>query len=158
MDGGGLGEIAGVTLLVKQAGWLTEFGFVANFGGTRGYLALYNKDTNGDGEPSTLVASTQEFTVAGDPQIAMPQTTLVPVEPPQYVPAGDYWVLGDWQSDVFLISYTESPEDGGCAEDCVDWYETNGPFGPFETQPAPPHVSLAQLPEPAIFVDILVSQ
>ncbi len=154
---GGAGKFAGVRVTIDHAGWLNEFGLIANFGGTQGYLALY-ADTGEDGEPSTLVASTEEFTLKGGSTVATdPQTTLVPVDPPQYVTAGEYWIVANWQNDVFLVRDVETAEAPTCPEDCVSWYGANTTFGPLAAQPALPVVQLAQRPAPILFADVFVS-
>jgi hypothetical protein len=149
-------RVAGVQINIPQSGWLASFGLAANYGGTHGYLALYH-NSGQDGEPGSLIATTNEFTIAGDPSVASsPLVTTVPVDPPQYVSAGVYWLLGNWDNEVFFIRFGEAvAEDDACTQDCTLWYSRVDSAGPFE--PTQPFVQLIYRPAPVLYAILLVN-
>ena len=101
----GLGTLAGVKVTLP-GGWLTELDILTLHGGQHGYLGLYS---NANDEPSQLVAATSEIIVQGDspansiiPANSIPQTTQGPVSP-THIDPGDYWIIGAWDSEIFII-------------------------------------------------------
>jgi hypothetical protein len=125
---GGEGQLAGVSLAIEQAGWVTDFGMITTFGGNvHGYLGLY---ADVGGLPSTRLAETALFTVNGDPQDGgHPQTTVARVDPPQWIPAGTYWMMGSWDNVVTFVAYSGQGMGPTC-DGCIDWYLLNRGFGP----------------------------
>ena len=131
----GLGTLAGVKVTLP-GGWLTELDILTLHGGQHGYLGLYS---NANDQPSQLVAATSEIIVQGDspansiiPANSIPQTTQGPVSP-THIDPGDYWIIGAWDSEIFIISYEYQPPQP------PDWYFWTTAFGPLpDTVPGQP--------------------
>ena len=83
-------------LTIPAAMTLTAFGVFGNqpSTGLDGILALY---TDGNGEPSAPVAfSANTAIVAGDNELS--------VTPPTAVPAGSYWIVGEFDGDASICT------------------------------------------------------
>jgi hypothetical protein len=124
----GLGEIAGVQIDITEPGWVVQLGMLTAEGGAQGYLGLYTDD---GGQPADLVAWTGEFTVSGGASSLAPQATVEPVVEVTPVPAGHYWVLGMWQSQLAFETVSGSLS---CDNGCEPWYFAEQTFGPLPQQ------------------------
>lgn len=125
----GEGQLTAFRVNISQPGWLVQLGLLADYGGAQAYLGLY---TNVDGEPSALVQSTAQFTLAGAPftagQMANPLQTIENVAATP-VTVGDYWIAGIWSSQVLVVSTTDNV-NAGCMVGCVPMYSMETAYGP----------------------------
>jgi hypothetical protein len=143
----GVGVIAGIRIHVAQPGWLVELGTLTALGGTQGYLGLYS---NTNGQPDVLLATTAEFTLAGNTHdSAAPQPTIESTTP-IHLDADDYWILGMWQDEVAFI---RQGGNDGCSAGCVDWYLLPSTFMPLPGS-AMRRDQLTQLPVPVLFAEV----
>jgi hypothetical protein len=144
---GGYSTLAGIIIHVATPGRLIKLGMLSGYGGVLGYLGLY---TSVDGQPGELLVSTEEFMVNGPAKVSQSQTTEVDVSPTPVTDCTDYWILGTWQSDIYL-EQSDPAATPACVplNECVAWYSAPQPYGSLPKM-APQDI-LTSRPQPILY-------